>query len=97
MSDYLATILEDQNIQFHPLFSNEVRQAHVRYIDETSWRENGNNLWMWVFVTKGVVLYKIAKSRGHEVPLEVLGENPNGIDVHDRFRAYDKLERKTGN
>jgi hypothetical protein len=43
---------------------------------------------MWAFVTKGVALYKIAKSRGHEVPLEVLGENPNGIDVHPKLPNF---------
>jgi len=94
---HICSMIAEEFGEYYAQLENEVREAHVRYIDETSWRENGNNLWMWVFVTKGVVLYKIAKSRGHEVPLEVLGENPNGIDVHDRFRAYDKLERKTGN
>jgi len=94
---HICSMIADEFGEYYAQLENEVREAHVRYIDETSWRENGNNLWMWVFVTKGIVLYKIAKSRGHEVPLVVLGENPNGIDVHDRFRAYDKLERKTGN
>lgn len=94
---HICSKIAEEFGEYYAQLENEVREAHARYIDETSWRENGKTLWMWVFVTKGVVLYKIAKSRGHEVPLEVLGENPNGIDVHDRFRAYDKLERKTGN
>jgi transposase len=94
---HICTIIAEEFGEFYAQLENEVRQAQARYIDETSWRENGKTLWMWAFVTKGVALYKIAKSRGHEVPLEVLGENPNGIDVHDRFRAYDKLHGKTGN
>jgi hypothetical protein len=94
---HICTIIAEEFGEFYAQLENEVRQAQARYIDETSWRENGKTLWMWAFVTKGVALYKIAKSRGHEVPLEVLGENPNGIDVHDRFRAYDKLQGKTGN
>ena len=48
-------------------------------MDETSWRENGKTVWMWAFVVKGVTLYKIAHSRGHEVPLEVLGPNPREL------------------
>ena len=94
---HICTMIAEEFGEFYAQLENEVRQAQARYIDETSWRESGNTLWMWAFVTKGVTLYKIAKSRGHEVPLEVLGEIPNGIDVHDRFRAYDKLQGKTGN
>jgi hypothetical protein len=52
---------------------------------------------MWTFVVKGVTLYKIAHSRGHEVPLEVLGPNPTGVDIHDRLGAYNLLTQKTGN
>lgn len=76
---------------------SELRNAEARYMDETSWRENGKTVWMWAFVTKGVTLYKIAHSRGHEVPLEVLGSNPKGVDVHDRWAPYNILAQKTGN
>lgn len=75
----------------------EVRNAQARYMDETSWNEQGQRIWMWTFVIKGVTLYKIAQSRGHEVPLEVLGTNPSGVDIHDRFGAYNVLAQKTGN
>jgi len=94
---HICTMIAEEFGEFYAQLEDEVREAHVRYIDETSWRENGDNLWLWAFVTNGVALYKIAKSRGHEVPLDVLGETPNGIDVHDRFRVYDKLQGKTGN
>jgi hypothetical protein len=75
----------------------EIRTSEARYMDETSWREQGKTIWMWAFVAKGVTLYKIAHSRGHEVPLEVLGENPTGVDIHDRYGAYNVLAQKTGN
>jgi len=76
---------------------SEIRTAEARYMDETSWRENGETVWMWAFVTKGVTLYKIAHSRGHEVPLEVLGPNPKGVDIHDRWAPYNVFAQKTGN
>ena len=72
-----------------------VRSASVRGMDETSWRINGENVWLWAFITKGIALYKIAYSRSHEVPLEVLGCDANGVDIHDRFSAYETLARKT--
>ena len=76
---------------------SEVRTADARYMDETSWREQGKTIWMWAFVVKGVTLYRIAHSRGHEVPLEVLGPNPTGVDIHDRWAPYNILAQKTGN
>lgn len=73
----------------------EIRCAPARCIDETSWRINGENAWLWAFITKGEALYKIAYSRSHEVPLEVLGCDASGVDVRDRFSAYETLARKT--
>lgn len=75
----------------------EIRDASARNIDETTWRINGKNSWLWVFVTKGAALYKIASSRSHKVPLDVLGKEHNGVDTHDRFSAYKTLARKTKN
>ena len=76
---------------------SEVRTADARYMDETSWREQGKTIWMWAFVTKAVTLYKIAHSRGHDVPLEILGPNPNGVDIHDRWAPYNIVAQITGN
>jgi RNA polymerase subunit RPABC4/transcription elongation factor Spt4 len=75
----------------------DIRNALVRYIDETTWRINGENVYLWAFVTKWESVYKIAASRGHEVPLKVLGGKHNGVDVHDRFSAYKTLAKKTKN
>jgi hypothetical protein len=75
----------------------DIRDAPARNIDETTWRINGENMNLWVFVTKGVTLYKIASSRSHTVPLNVLGKKHNGVDIHDRFSAYTTLAEKTKN
>ncbi len=75
----------------------DIRDAPARNIDETTWRINGENMNLWVFVTKGETLYKIASSRSHTVPLHVLGKKHNGVDIHDRFSAYTTLAEKTKN
>jgi len=75
----------------------DIRGAPARNIDETTWRINGENANLWVFVTKGETLYKIAASRSHTVPLKMLGKKHNGVDVHDRFSAYTTLAQKTKN
>lgn len=82
---------------FYQELIQKIRDAQSRNIDETSWRINGENANLWVFVSEGETLYKTAFSRGHEVPLEVLGKKHNGVDVHDRFSAYTTLANKTKN
>jgi hypothetical protein len=75
----------------------DIRDAPARNIDETTWRINGKNMNLWAFVTQGETLYKIASSRSHTVPLNVLGKKHNGVDIHDRFAAYRTLAQKTKN
>lgn len=75
----------------------DVREAPTRNIDETGWRIMGMNANLWVFVSKGITLYKTSFSRSHEVPLKVLGKKHKGVDVHDRFSAYKTLAKKTKN
>ena len=92
-------ILDQMARVFEPYYEQmvgDMRRRSARYIDETGWRIDGNNVWLWAFVTKWEAVYHIAASRGHESALEVLGETPNGVDVHDRFTAYSALWKKTG-
>lgn len=72
-----------------------VRKAGARYMDETSWRVSGKNMYMWAFVTEAEALYVIG-SRSHEVPEKVLGKH-SGTDMHDGFSAYATLAKITKN
>ncbi|MDP2692940.1 MAG: IS66 family transposase [bacterium] len=59
-------------------------------VDETGHKENGDKFWTWVFKTDLYVLFKIDKSRGSKVLIEVLGEEFNGVLGCDYFSAYRK-------
>ena len=72
-----------------------IRKAKARYIDETSWRINGKNTYMWSFVREGETLY-VTGSRSHNVPEKVLREH-NGIDMHDGYSGSIKLAKISGN
>ena len=72
-----------------------IRKAGARYMDETSWRIDGRNTYVWVFVTEAESLY-VPGSRSHEVPLKILGKH-DGVDMHDGFSAYTTLAKKTKN
>lgn len=59
-------------------------------VDETGHKENGDKFWTWVFKTDLYVLFKIDKSRGSKVLIEVLGEEFDGVLGCDYFSAYRK-------
>jgi len=62
--------------------------------DETGWRIEGQNGWLWVFAGKEAILYKIDRSRGSEVAKDVLGEEYNGILGSDFYSAYNSIKAK---
>ncbi len=75
----------------------KIREAEVRYIDETGRRVGGKNHMIWGFITEEVALYKVHKSRGHKVPLRILGKKCGGVNVNDRYSAYYALDDKMEN
>ena len=59
-------------------------------VDETGHKENKQRFWTWCFRAELYTLFKIDKSRGSKVLLEVLGEDFNGVLGCDYFSAYRK-------
>ncbi len=62
--------------------------AHV-HVDETGWRIGVLAAWLWVFTQRHITVYTIQTSRGHEVVLDILGQEFRGTLVSDCFTAYD--------
>ena len=84
---------------FEPFYQSmlrDIRDAPSRHMDETTWRIDGRSAWMWTFVEKWTTVFVIRYSRGHDVPLEVLGKHAPGVNITDRYRAYDTLASETG-
>ena len=75
---------------------NKIREAKHKHIDETSWRINGKNYWMWDFINKEVALYVIEKRRSSKIPIEILGNQKGKFITTDRFSAYNVLVTETG-
>ncbi|MDI1495868.1 MAG: Transposase [Cenarchaeum symbiont of Oopsacas minuta] len=60
---------------FGPLYEQMIRDLKTElniHGDETSWRINGKNHWLWAFVGKWTTIYEIDKSRGRIAPMRVL-------------------------
>jgi hypothetical protein len=56
--------------------------------DETGWREDGINGYLWSFSTPSVRFFVYDKSRSHEVPEATLGTEWNRILVSDFYSGY---------
>lgn len=60
-------------------------------IDETSWPEGPIIKWLWTFVARSQVLFKIDPSRSGDVIRDVLGQAYNGVLGSDCFSAYNTI------
>jgi len=61
------------------------------YFDDTGWRVNGKNAYLWDFINSIASLYIIARTRGGKIPKHVLGKNYDGIAVSDFYPSFDNL------
>ncbi|AFM24613.1 IS66 family transposase [Desulfomonile tiedjei] len=69
----------------------EYRQAPVKHADETSWRTDGKNGYVWLFATPDLSIFQFGKSRSSQVAHAVLGKDRlPGVLVVDRYRGYKK-------
>lgn len=64
---------------------------HFVHADETGWRNEGINHWLWCFVVPGYVLYHINRSRGGKVVAAVLGNRYDGTLISDFLGAYNRI------
>jgi len=70
----------------------QYRQSPIKHADETSWRNDGQNGYVWLFATDKMSLFLFRKTRSASVVREVLGtEALPGTLVVDRYSAYDKV------
>lgn len=70
----------------------EYRNAEVKHADETSWRTNGKNGYVWLFATAKLSIFQFGKSRSASVTKAVFGtERLPGVLVVDRYNAYNKV------
>lgn len=69
----------------------KIRSSKVVYIDETGFKVDGENWWLWTFVCEDDVLFVIRKSRSKGVVEEILGKNYDGIISCDGWKTYESF------
>jgi hypothetical protein len=71
----------------------EVREAALLHADETSWKEHGKLLWLWVFTTATTTVFKIGR-RSQEMLEQVLGGCLQGWLMSDGYWAYRDYDNR---
>jgi transposase len=62
--------------------------AAVRCADETSWRQAGDGRWLSVAAAVDAALFQIALRRDRDATRALLGDEPGGVIVSDRYAVY---------
>lgn len=81
--------------QYHRL-KLSLRVAGVVHADETSWRTDGRNGYLWTLASDDATLYHVDRSRGGKVIGGLLGESFGSGGgqtlVSDFYAAYDRFD-----
>jgi transposase len=58
-------------------------------VDETTWRQQQQRVWLWVAVTRWVSVFLIRPSRGAKVLKELVDVSSGAVLTSDRAKAYN--------
>jgi transposase len=68
-----------------------VRQAEVKFADETSWKLWGKLCWLWAAATTTAAVFLIHAKRSARALAALLGEHISGILHSDRWNVYHQV------
>ena len=69
----------------------ELQASPYSYTDETGWNVDGKNYYLWGFISKGLTIYYIDKTRSQKVAKKILGEDFRGVIISDFYCGYTGL------
>jgi transposase len=67
----------------------EIRASKASQADETSWRENGKNGYVWSVNTPTIRYYEYHQSRSGKIVKELVGDNYEGVLGSDFYAGYN--------
>ena len=91
LSEIVSRTAKKFEYAYEDIKSMLLEQNHL-HADETGWRVNGNNHWLWSFSNDEVSFYKIDPTRSQAVVKNVLGEVFRGVLITDFYGAYNKID-----
>src|ERR1035437_7921713 len=84
----MSAILADPGAELR----EAIRKAEVVHADETTWRLQGAQQWLWVAANALVACFRIDPTRRQAAAKELLGEEFGGLVVSDRYAGYHFLD-----
>jgi hypothetical protein len=66
----------------------EIRRSEVVHSDETGWREDGQNRYVWLIATPTARYFEIGRRTNEQID-SILGPDFSGLLVSDFYGAYD--------
>jgi transposase len=91
-SGEIVELLHRATNQLQPVMralKQEIRASPAVQADETGWREDGKNGYIWSVSTRSIRYYEYHHSRGSEVVKHLLGENFEGVLGSDFYASYN--------
>ena len=87
----ILRVVRDRAREVREGLIRELRGSPVVHGDETSWREGGQNGYLWSFSSPTVRYFEYRKSRGGQIVTELLGEDFGGVLVSDFYGGYNRM------
>ena len=69
-----------------------IRRAQAVHVDETTWRLQGAQQWLWFAASALVACFRIDPARSQAAAKELLGEEFGGFVISDRHTGYHFLD-----
>ena len=89
LSKLVSKVAKSLAVPYEELLNQIPLERYIN-IDESGHKTNGVLFWTWCFRASMYVLFKIDKSRGSKVLIEVLGREFDGVIGSDYFGSYQK-------
>jgi hypothetical protein len=86
--------LKREALPAYEALKKALKYGRFIHADETGWKIDGDNAWLWKFSNKKICVTHTDLSRGQRVVADVLGDKYNGTLVSDFLSAYNKISAK---
>lgn len=86
--------LKDKALPVYKELLEYLKKSPFIHADETGWKVDGINHWLWKFSNKKASVSHIDRGRGQKVILDTLGEDYGGVLISDFLSAYNKIDAK---
>lgn len=86
--------LKKEALPIYEKLKESLRRGSFIHADETGWKVDGKNHWLWKFSNKKTCVSHIDPRRGQKVVKDMIGDEYKGVLISDFLGAYNKIKAK---